>query len=71
VIQKAEEVDEGFSRPEAFKKQIYEYRILIEIFGQLFIEAMYGICLKKIKFGGMRKATQGLIGDMTSQHFAP
>jgi len=46
VIQKAEEVEEGFHARKHSKVKFMNIEFSIEIFGQLFIEAMYGICLK-------------------------
>jgi tRNA pseudouridine38-40 synthase len=63
VIQKTEEVDEGFHARKHSKSKVYEYRILNRNLRSAFERGYVWHIPLKINFNEMEKATQCLIGE--------
>ena len=63
VIQKAEEVDEGFHARKHSKSKIYEYRILNRNLRSAFHRGYVWHIPQKLNLTEMKKATQSLIGE--------
>jgi len=63
VIQKAEEVDEGFHARKYSKSKIYEYRILNRNLRSAFHRGYVWHIPQKLNLTEMKKATQSLIGE--------
>jgi len=63
VIQKIEEVEEGFHARKHVKSKIYEYRILNRSLRSAFNRGYVWHIPQKINLTQMKKATQGLIGE--------
>ena len=63
VIQKAEEVGEGFHARKHSKSKIYEYRILNRILRSTFHRGYVWHIPQKLNLTEMKKATQSLIGE--------
>lgn len=63
VIQKIEEVEEGFHARKHAKSKIYEYRILNRSLRSAFYRGYVWHIPQKINLTQMKKATQGLIGE--------
>ena len=63
VIQKIEEVDEGFHARRHSKSKVYEYRILNRNLRSAFQRGFVWHIPQKIKFKEMEKATRWLIGE--------
>lgn len=63
VIQKIEEVDEGFHSRKQSKSKIYEYRILNRGLRSAFHRGYVWHIPQKLNLTEMKKATQGLIGE--------
>ena len=63
VIQKAEEVDEGFHARKHSKSKIYEYRILNRNLRSAFHRGYVWYMPQKLNLAEMKKATQGLVGE--------
>jgi len=63
VIQKVEEVDEGFHARKHSKSKIYEYRILNRDIRSAFYCGYVWHIPQKLNLTEMRKATQSLIGE--------
>jgi len=69
VIQKAEEVDEGFHARKYSKSKIYEYRILNRNLRSAFHRGYVWHIPQKLNLTEMKKATQSLIGEHDSSAF--
>jgi len=63
VIQRAEEVDEGFHARKHSKSKIYEYRILNRNLRSAFHRGYVWYMPQKLNLTQMKKATQSLIGE--------
>jgi tRNA pseudouridine38-40 synthase len=63
VIQKVEEVDEGFHARKHSKSKVYEYRILNRNLRSAFHRGYVWFIPQKLNLTAMRKATQSLIGE--------
>jgi len=63
VIQKIEEVEEGFHARKQSKSKIYEYRILNRSLRSAFYRGYVWHIPQKLNMTQMKKATQGLIGE--------
>ena len=63
VIQKAEEVDEGFHARKHSKSKIYEYRILNRNLRSAFHRGYVWHIPQKLNLTEMKKATQSLVGE--------
>jgi tRNA pseudouridine38-40 synthase len=63
VIQKVEEVDEGFHARKHSKSKVYEYRILNRNLRSAFHRGYVWHIPQKLNLTEMKKATQSLIGD--------
>jgi tRNA pseudouridine38-40 synthase len=63
VIQKAEEVDEGFHARKHSKSKIYEYRILNRNLRSAFHRGYVWYMPQKLNLAEMKKATQSLVGE--------
>jgi tRNA pseudouridine38-40 synthase len=63
VIQKAEEVEEGFHARKHSKSKIYEYRILNRDLRSAFYRGYVWYRPQKLNLAEMKKATQSLIGE--------
>jgi tRNA pseudouridine38-40 synthase len=63
VIQKVEEVDEGFHARKHVKSKVYEYRILNRNLRSAFHRGYVWYIPQKLNLMEMKKATQGLIGE--------
>ena len=63
VIQKIEEVDEGFHARKHSKSKVYEYRILNRNLRSAFHRGYVWYIPQKLNLMEMKKATQGLIGE--------
>ncbi|HUL20752.1 MAG TPA: tRNA pseudouridine(38-40) synthase TruA [Thermodesulfobacteriota bacterium] len=63
VIQKVEEVDQGFHARKHSKSKIYEYRILNRNLRSAFHRGYVWHIPQKLDLAEMKKATQGLIGE--------
>jgi tRNA pseudouridine38-40 synthase len=63
VIQKVEEVDEGFHARKHSKSKVYEYRILNRNLRSAFHRGYVWHIPQKLNLMEMKKATQGLIGE--------
>ncbi len=62
VVQKVEEVDEGFHARKHSKSKVYEYRILNRSLRPVFHREYVWHIPQKLDLGEMRKATQILVG---------
>ena len=63
VIQKVEDVDEGFHARKHSKSKVYEYRILNRNLRSAFHRGYLWYIPQKLNLMEMKKATQGLIGE--------
>jgi tRNA pseudouridine38-40 synthase len=63
VIQKIEEVDEGFHARKHSKSKVYEYRILNRNLRSVFARGYVWHIPQKLNLTEMKKATQSLIGE--------
>jgi len=63
VIQKVEEVDEGFHARKHSKSKVYEYRILNRNLRSAFHRGYVWYIPQKLNLTEMKKATQSLIGE--------
>ena len=63
VIQKVEDVDEGFHARKHSKSKVYEYRILNRNLRSAFHRGYVWYIPQKLNLVEMKKATQGLIGE--------
>jgi len=63
VIQKVEEVDEGFHARKHSKSKVYEYRILNRNLRSAFHRGYVWYIPQKLNLAEMKKATQSLIGE--------
>src|SRR3972149_2868765 len=63
VIQKVEEVDEGFHARKHSKSKVYEYRILNRNLRSAFHRGYVWYIPQKLKLTEMKKAAQSLIGE--------
>ena len=63
VVQKAEEVEEGFHARKSCKSKVYEYRILNQNIRSAFYREYAWHIPQKLDLDEMRKATQRLIGE--------
>jgi tRNA pseudouridine38-40 synthase len=63
VIQKVEEVDEGFHARKHSKSKVYEYRILNRNLRSAFHRGYVWYIPQKLNLAEMKKATQGFVGE--------